>query len=224
MGFTPNYMGNSLSSNICIFISLDQESLNDYFNPHDPGPLYKRQLSHAFELYSINSIASVKRYSVLKEAEFEKFKRRSYKLLFFSLSIVMVCTGFLPLLLKKDNQISSGPTNTLDVFSWVITGTIQLYYLPSQLNGATESTLKYTDSAAGGTWLPEPGSTVNTRPHYVQFVAAAQPFIGSAASGPVIDLPITSKQQYDLYGLSAGVYFLQYELNGQWSAREFVID
>ena len=238
------------------------------------------------------------------------------------------------------------------------TGTIQLYYLPSQLNGATESTLQYTDSAAGGTWIPEPMSTVNTSLHYVQFVAAAKPFIGSTASGPVIDLPITlvsftgnwigaeptlnwvanqtggsvtfdiessadgvswntigmqasqdnigldnyqfgdpnppaqtmyyrietvlpsgqpsysnivhlqkgengnsviliagnnavsarfpgalpggvrlinvggqvlrmdmtSKQQYDFYGLSAGVYFLQYELNGQWSAREFVID
>lgn len=152
MGYTPNSMGNPLSSDICIFISLDQESLNDYFNPHDPGPLYKRQLSHAFELYIINSIASVKRYSVLsykicsnsaedkqyteplvyairrhfaekktiKEAEFEKFKRRSYKLLFFSLSIVMVCHGFLPLLLKDSNQISSGLNNTLDVFSWVI--------------------------------------------------------------------------------------------------------
>ncbi len=71
------------------------------------------------------------------------------------------------------------------------TGTIQLYYLPSQLNGATESTLQYTDSAAGGTWIPEPTSTVNTSLHYVQFVAAAKPFIGSTASGPVTDLPIT---------------------------------
>jgi hypothetical protein len=145
-------MNKSFSSNICIFISLDQESLNDYFNPHDPGPLYKRQLSHAFELYILNSIASVKRYSVLsykicsrseedkqysdpliyairrhfaekkalKEAEFEKFKRRSYQLLFFSLSIVMICQGFLPLLLKGINQIGSGICNTLEVFSWVI--------------------------------------------------------------------------------------------------------
>jgi hypothetical protein len=238
------------------------------------------------------------------------------------------------------------------------TGTIQLYYLPSELNGATESTLQYTDSAAGATWLPQPMSTVNTSLHYVQFVASAHPFVGSTASGPVIDLAITlvsftgnwtgpdpalswvanqtggsvifniessadgvswntigmqasqdnigldnyqlddpnppaqnmyyrietvlpsgqpsysnivhlqkggntnsviliagnnavsvrftgampggirlinvggqvlrmdmtSKQQYDFYGLSAGVYFLQYALNGQWAAREFVID
>jgi hypothetical protein len=145
-------MGKSLSSNITVYISLDQESLSNYFNPHDPGPLYKRQLSHAFELYILNSIASVKRYSTLsykicskseedkqyteplvyairrhfaeqkavKEAEFEKFKRRSYLLLFFSLSIVMICQGFLPLLLKGTHEIGSGIGNTLDVFSWVI--------------------------------------------------------------------------------------------------------
>ena len=145
-------MSKALSSNICIYITLDRESLNDYFNPHDPGPLYKRQLSHAFELYILNSISSVKRYSLLsykisskleedkqytepliyairrhfaekkaiKETEFEKFKRRSYLLLFFSLSIVMICHGFIPLLLKGANQIGSGVSNTLDVFSWVI--------------------------------------------------------------------------------------------------------
>ena len=145
-------MGKALSSNICIYISLDQQSLNDYFNPHDPAPLYKRQLSQAFELYILNSIVSVKRYSQLtyricakseedkqytepliyairrhfaekrsvREAQFEKFKRRSYLLLFFSLSVVMVFQGFLPLLLRGVHQISSGLSNTLEVFSWVI--------------------------------------------------------------------------------------------------------
>jgi hypothetical protein len=237
------------------------------------------------------------------------------------------------------------------------TGTIQLYYQPSELNGNTESTLEYTDSAIGGTWVPEHTSTVNTSLHFVQFVASGQPFIASTASGPSISLAIslvyftgnwiqpqpllnwvvaqtgetltfniessvdgnnwntigtlngqdingldnyqfsdanppaqkmyyrieliqpsgqisysnivylqkggngnsvilvagdnmltvrfsgtmpggirlistagqvlrtdmTSRQEYQLYGLSAGVYFLQYELNGQWAAREFVI-
>jgi hypothetical protein len=142
----------SLSSNINIYISLDQQSLNDYFNPHDPSPLYKRQLSQAFELYILNSITSVKRYSMLgyrictkseedkqytepliyairrhfsekksaKQAQFEKFKRRSYLLLFFSLSVVMICQGFLPLLFRGVFRINSGLSNTLDVFSWVI--------------------------------------------------------------------------------------------------------
>ncbi|HEV3324581.1 MAG TPA: hypothetical protein VG052_03220 [Puia sp.] len=145
-------MGKPSSSNISIYISLDQQSLTDYFNPHDPAPLYKRQLSHAFELYILNSIVSVKRYSLLsyricskseedkqytepliyairrhfsekklvREAQFEKFKRRSYLLLFFSLSVVMICQGFLPLLFHGVHQIGSGLINTVDVFSWVI--------------------------------------------------------------------------------------------------------
>jgi hypothetical protein len=145
-------MSKVVSSNINIFISVDQQSLTDYFNPHDPAPLYKRQLSHAFELYILSSIVSVKRHSLfhfkvcskseedkqyaepliyairrhfqekksLREAEFEKFKRRSYLLLFFSLSVVMICQGFLPLLLNGARHINSGLSNTLDVFSWVI--------------------------------------------------------------------------------------------------------
>jgi hypothetical protein len=145
-------MSNSVSSNICIYISLDQDNLKDYFNPHDPGPLYKRQLSHAFELYILNSIVSVKRYSLLsykicsrseedkqysepliyairrhfsekkavRQAEFEKFKRRSYLLLFFSLLVVMICQWFLPFLLTGVHQIGSGLSNTLDIFGWVI--------------------------------------------------------------------------------------------------------
>jgi hypothetical protein len=238
------------------------------------------------------------------------------------------------------------------------TGTIQLYYQPSELNGDAESTLVYADSASGGSWTPEFASTVNTSLHYVQFVASAQPFAAATASGPSIDLAIslisftgnwneaepalnwvvaqtgsaitfniessvdgttwnaigtmngqnnngldnyqfsdanppaetmyyrieliqppgqpsysnivrlqkpangnkvilvtgsnsvsvhfsgmlpggirlinisgqvlrtdmTGKQEYDIYGLNAGVYFLQYELNGQWAVREFVID
>jgi len=238
------------------------------------------------------------------------------------------------------------------------TGTIQLYYQPTDLNGNVESTLEYTDSAVGIGWLPENTSTVNTSLHYVQFVASAQPFVASTASGPGIDLAIslvsftgnwnqqypalqwlvdqtggtvnfsiesstdgaawneigtvngldnngsdnyqfsdvnppaknmyyrieliqpsgkisysnivyldkgtnsnslvlvagnhsvsarfsgtlptairlinvsgqvlrtdmTSRQEYQLYGLTAGVYFLQYDLNGQWGVREFVIN
>jgi hypothetical protein len=238
------------------------------------------------------------------------------------------------------------------------TGTIQLYYQPSELNGDAESTLMFTDSASAGTWNPEISSTVNASLHYVQFAASAQPFAAATASGPTIDLAIslvsftgnwyeaepilnwvvaqtggavtfniessvdgtawttigtlnslnnngldnyqfgdanppaqtmyyrieltqpsgqssysnivrlqkpasgnkvvlvtgsnsasvrfsgtmpagirlinvsgqvlstdmTSRQEYALYGLKAGVYFLQYELNGQWAVREFVID
>jgi hypothetical protein len=69
------------------------------------------------------------------------------------------------------------------------TGTIQLYYQLSELNGNVESTLQYTDSAAA--WLPEVTSTVNTGSHFVQFAASSQSFIGATASGPPISLPLS---------------------------------
>lgn len=53
--------------------------------------------------------------------DFENFKRRTYVLLFISLSLVMICHVLLPLLLKgEDNSLHSGLSNSLDVFSWVI--------------------------------------------------------------------------------------------------------
>jgi hypothetical protein len=145
-------MNKALQPKINIFISVDQRSLHEYFNPHDPAPIYKRQLSHAFETYIMNSIVAVKRYSLLsykvcynmeedkeyadplvyairrhfsekksvKQAEFEKFKRRSYVLLFYSLAVVMICQGLVPWLLGGDHHISSGLSNTLEIFSWVI--------------------------------------------------------------------------------------------------------
>jgi hypothetical protein len=63
------------------------------------------------------------------------------------------------------------------------TGTVQIYYEPAELNGNTESTLKYTDSAVGGSWLQQSASSVNTSLHYVQFAATGHSFIGATASG-----------------------------------------
>jgi hypothetical protein len=145
-------MSKLLSNRITIFLSVDQETMKGYYNGHDPAPLYKRQLSHAFENYIFTSIQSIKRHSLviykichreeedikyveplmysirrhfqdmktLKEAEFEKFKRRSYMLLFVSLGVVMACQGLVPLLLNVEHRIHSGLSNSLDVFSWVI--------------------------------------------------------------------------------------------------------
>jgi len=55
-------------------------------------------------------------------AAFEKFRRRTYMLLFISLTVVMVCQGFLPLLLMKEEHrnIKSGLLNSLDILCWVI--------------------------------------------------------------------------------------------------------
>jgi hypothetical protein len=54
-------------------------------------------------------------------AAFEKFKRRTYMLLFISLSVVMICQGFLPLLVNEEHhKLKSGLMNSLDVLCWVI--------------------------------------------------------------------------------------------------------
>jgi hypothetical protein len=145
-------MKNPLSRKINIFLSVDQQVINEYFNAHDPAPIYKRQLSHGFEQYIMTSISGAKRHSLfnyricckeegdnqyiepllyairghfaekklLSDAEFEKFKRRTYVLLFVSLAVVMICHGLLPLLVHENSSINSGLSNSLDVFGWVI--------------------------------------------------------------------------------------------------------
>jgi hypothetical protein len=145
-------MDKSSLGKINIFLSVDHEAILGYFNMHDPAPLYKRQMTHGFEQYVMNSIQAAKRGSkfiykirytkdadkqfvepltfavrrhfvdkkVSKQAEFDKFKRRTYALLFVSLSVVMMCQGLLPMLLNVEHRIHSGLSNSLDVFSWVI--------------------------------------------------------------------------------------------------------
>jgi len=74
------------------------------------------------------------------------------------------------------------------------TGTIQLYYQTSELNGNPESALQYTDSSVGSFWLASASSTVNTSLHYVQQTASARNLIGATAShqGTVLALSLIS--------------------------------
>ena len=133
-------------------MSVDQQAINGYFNAHDPAPLYKRQLSHEFERYIMNSIEGARRHSdffykiycredqhkqyiepllyairghfsekkLLADASFEKFKRRTYGLLFVSLAIVLLFHCALPLILHGDNSFNSALNNSVDIFGWVI--------------------------------------------------------------------------------------------------------
>jgi len=55
---------------INIYVTLDQLLIQGYFNPHDPAPIYKRQLNHHFGLYIMDNVALFKRYDVI----FYKFK------------------------------------------------------------------------------------------------------------------------------------------------------
>lgn len=58
-------MSDSSTDRISIYLSVDKQTLKDYFNTHDPAPIYKRQLSHQLEQYIMNSVSSAKRYSAI---------------------------------------------------------------------------------------------------------------------------------------------------------------
>jgi hypothetical protein len=146
-------MATRFPKKINIFLSLEPDIFKGYFNPQDPTPIYKRQLSHEFEEYIMTCIRSAKRnaeftykisysnesdrqyaepltYAIrrhfaetktITNAAFDKFKRRTYMLLFASLSVVMICQGFLPLWLNGDgHSLQSGLIHSLDVLCWVI--------------------------------------------------------------------------------------------------------
>lgn len=49
-----------------IYIRLDEQTVHEYFNDHDPSPLYKRQLGYEFEQYIYNSLLTSKRNAVIK--------------------------------------------------------------------------------------------------------------------------------------------------------------
>lgn len=48
---------------ITVYITADSNSIFSYFNPHDPSPVYSRQLSQEFEKYLNNSIVRANRHS-----------------------------------------------------------------------------------------------------------------------------------------------------------------
>ncbi len=146
-------MNKFLTGNYCIYIRLDEQTIYDYFNHHDPAPLYKRQLGHEFELYIYNSLLTSKRNAVieyqficleysdkrfiepvkqairnhfnlkkfLKEEEFKKFKKRTFKLLLASLVIVLSLQALAPYVIEDmDHRMAGSVHNIVDVFSWVI--------------------------------------------------------------------------------------------------------
>lgn len=145
-------MEETASDKINIFLAVDRQTINTYFNSHDPAPIYKRQLSHQLEDYIKTSVDSAKRYSaifykfrctseidrqyaqplmyairrhylqkkLMREKEFKKFKNRSWILLAISLVMVLICQGFVPLMLDENNRFHTAFGNTLDIFSWVL--------------------------------------------------------------------------------------------------------
>ncbi|MEO7767225.1 MAG: hypothetical protein ABIS01_07355 [Ferruginibacter sp.] len=58
-------MDKPAAKSINVFITSDRLVANNYFNRHDPSPIYMRQLSHQFELYIMESVKPAKRYSAI---------------------------------------------------------------------------------------------------------------------------------------------------------------
>jgi len=69
-------------------------------------------------IYAIRRHYSLRK--IAREKEFEKFKRRSWWLLVFSLAIVLLCQGFIPVLVESENRVVAALMNSLDIFSWVL--------------------------------------------------------------------------------------------------------
>jgi hypothetical protein len=58
-------MSNPLFKKINIFLKVNEQTIDGYFNTNDPAPIYKRQLSQEFEEYINNYAPSIKRYSAV---------------------------------------------------------------------------------------------------------------------------------------------------------------
>jgi hypothetical protein len=52
-----------LPEKIDIFLTVNQQALEEHFNKNDPAPYYKRQLSHEFEEYINRNKAKARRFS-----------------------------------------------------------------------------------------------------------------------------------------------------------------
>ncbi len=148
-----NTMRKSIHKKISVFLKIDAESINTYFNPHDPAQLEKRQLGPDFQEYLNNSVECANRHTIIdykvfssdngsmsfiveplmktirrhfqlkkiaKQLEFQKFKRKNFKLLLINIVIVMLAQGAFPILVGQDHRIHSAFSNAIDVFSWVI--------------------------------------------------------------------------------------------------------
>jgi hypothetical protein len=59
-------MSRSESKKIDLFLSVSRRTLNDYFNPHDPSPIYKKQLHHDFVKYITEALTTYTRYTTLR--------------------------------------------------------------------------------------------------------------------------------------------------------------
>jgi uncharacterized membrane protein YwaF len=58
-------MSKPIANSINVYLTANRLIANNYFNKHDPSPMYMRQLSHQFEWYILESVKQAKRHSAI---------------------------------------------------------------------------------------------------------------------------------------------------------------
>lgn len=126
-------MTESLTRRISVFLSLNEENVYNHFNPHDPAPLYKRQLGNEILDCITSSVNSSKRSSHIQftvtffREAYIKFavvlmyviKYCSFKMLSVSLAIVVALQTTYSYLFTNE-ILHETFHNGLEVLTWVI--------------------------------------------------------------------------------------------------------
>jgi hypothetical protein len=118
-------------------------------------------------------------------------------------SLVLIPTGSFTIasntILETPVAVPGFPTNSISRVYYLnnpvtFTGSILIYYKPSELNGNTESALQYSDSTNGGWWLVYALSTDNSASHFVTQPASSDMFVAATATqtGTVLLLKLLS--------------------------------
>jgi len=106
-------------------------------------------------------------------------------------------------ILETPVAVPGAPTNSITRVYYLgspitFTGIIQLYYQLTELNGNTESALRYNDSTTGSFWLTAASSTDNSVSHFVQRQNSARMLVAVTAtqSGMLLFLKLLSFTGY----------------------------
>ena len=59
-------MSKPVSKKIDVFISVNKSTVNEYFNPHDPAPIYKRQLRRDMIAYLSDAVHNYSRHTEIR--------------------------------------------------------------------------------------------------------------------------------------------------------------
>jgi hypothetical protein len=143
-------MSKPVSKKIDVFLSVNKTTVNDYFNPHDPAPIYKRQLRRDMIAYLDDAVHNYSRHAEIRYKisctkgdkelvePFMQAVRRHYQVneqiaikefrkykrrtfrLLFMSLAVVAICHTIPPLFLSHEGFGATIMNSIDCFSWVI--------------------------------------------------------------------------------------------------------